>query len=138
MLGASLRVGQACQAETKVPAKTDQNEIISSWIQGLTYLQQSSPSHINRIVCSLVIIRIWEMPLSLCEMIILKKLPLCVFCEIIILKENVEMRLALCQGVPVHQKHIILGPIELWPGCQGQDHGQDDEQDNGHDDGQDH
>ena len=78
MLGASLRVGQACQAETKVPAKTDQDEIISSWIQGLTYLQQSSPSHINRIVRSLVIIRIWEMPLSLCEMIILKNPP-CVY-----------------------------------------------------------
>ena len=82
-------------------------------------------------LCEIIILK--ELPL--CEMIILKELPLS---EIVILRGNVEMRLALCQGVPVHQKHIILGPIELWPGCQGQDHGQDDEQDNGHDDGQDH
>ena len=44
------------------------------------------------------------------------------------------MRLALCKGVPVHQKYIILGPIELWPGCQGQDHGQHYQQGDGQDD----
>ena len=26
--------------------------------------------------------------------------------------------LAVCQGVPVYQEHVILCPIKFWPGCQ--------------------